>query len=156
MATRIKNFVITYFVAAGSLWGASEAYTYFKGNDLKELIGPSWWFIYFAVPALIAAMVAIFKQEHSGTDKLLQFQKDKFEKEQQEKRKHKIDSLVKEIVEKWRTYGSPIHILTRETDLTEDEQKEIIRRSFLGVGKPESKATEFWPQWLKHKQTLTK
>ncbi len=41
----------------GSVWGVLEAYTYFKGDKLKQLTGSSWILIYIA-PVVLSIIVA--------------------------------------------------------------------------------------------------
>lgn len=49
-----KTFITTYIALVGGIWGFMEAYTYFRGDALKQLLGSSWWLLYYVIPALIA------------------------------------------------------------------------------------------------------
>jgi len=53
-----KLFFGSYITIIAGIWGFLEAYTYFKDNQLKELLGP-YWFVLYGVPVLIALGVAV-------------------------------------------------------------------------------------------------
>ncbi len=40
------KFLGLYIVQAGTLWGLLDGYTYFKGDALKDFLGPYWILIY--------------------------------------------------------------------------------------------------------------
>jgi len=52
-----KLLIITYSTLVGGVWGILEAYTYFRGDSLKRMLGP-YWILLYAMPLLIAASVA--------------------------------------------------------------------------------------------------
>ena len=49
-----KTFITAYISLVGGIWGFVEAYTYFRGDALRQLLGSSWWLLYYVIPALIA------------------------------------------------------------------------------------------------------
>ena len=68
----IWRSLLTSLAIAGSLWGATEAYTYFGGDALKNQIGEYWWIVYIVAPALGGVAVGIYQVFcRQSTDNLL-------------------------------------------------------------------------------------
>ena len=55
----IFKFMGIYIVQVGTIWGFVEGYTYFRGDHLRNLLGP-YWILLYGVPALIALIVTAF------------------------------------------------------------------------------------------------
>jgi ribokinase len=51
-------FIGSYITIVGALWGLLEAYTYFTGDKLKQILGAYWLLILYGVPVVIALWVA--------------------------------------------------------------------------------------------------
>lgn len=51
------TFIASYSAIVGAVWGFLEAYTYFKDEELKQILGPYWLLIY-SVPIIIALCTA--------------------------------------------------------------------------------------------------
>lgn len=60
-------FVGTYIAAVAGLWGVVELYTYFRGEELKNLLGVYWWLMY-CIPIIPAVPVALIKCLHTKND----------------------------------------------------------------------------------------
>ena len=43
---KVLKFFGLYIIQAGTLWGLLDGYTYFKGDALKNFLGPYWLLIY--------------------------------------------------------------------------------------------------------------
>ncbi len=59
--TRIKVLFWTYIALVGSIWGFTEAYTYFTDNRLRVILGNYWMLVFFGCPFLVALVVAVLK-----------------------------------------------------------------------------------------------
>ncbi len=57
--SQIIVFVGVYAGMIASLWGITEAYTYFTGEKLKEFLGASWAFVFYGAPLFVALIVTI-------------------------------------------------------------------------------------------------
>ena len=53
-----QTFFKFYFALVAGVWGFVEAYTYLESDALKQLLGPSWWILYYMLPLPIASLVA--------------------------------------------------------------------------------------------------
>lgn len=53
-----------------SVWGVFEAYTYFKGDQLKRMLGVYWWAIFYVFPLFISLFLSIWVTK---SEKLRQF-----------------------------------------------------------------------------------
>ena len=51
------KFITVYAVQAGTIWGLLEAYTYFKGDALRDYLGQFWILIYI-IPLLTTIFLA--------------------------------------------------------------------------------------------------
>lgn len=58
----IKTIVI-FILQVGALWGLLEGYTYFKGDALKEFLGPYWLLIY--ILPLFTTGYSIFRESRT-------------------------------------------------------------------------------------------
>jgi hypothetical protein len=59
MNTKFKHvlkFLGLYIVQAGTLWGLLDGYTYFKGDALKNFLGPYWILIYI-IPLFTTVLI---------------------------------------------------------------------------------------------------
>lgn len=54
----------SYFTFVAGIWGFLEAYTYFRGDYLREIVGSYWIFIY-SLPLLPAIIIGIVKPNNS-------------------------------------------------------------------------------------------
>jgi hypothetical protein len=75
---RALAIIITaYASTAGLIWGTIEAYTYFEGEELKQLLGNWWPLLFVVVPALVAIITGL-RMRKNGTEEatLVDFQGD--------------------------------------------------------------------------------
>ena len=68
IAKTIFKFMGIYIVQVGTIWGFVEGYTYFKGDHLKNLLGP-YWILLYGVPALIALIATALSSLKSSNSK---------------------------------------------------------------------------------------
>ena len=55
-----KTFFTVYLAIVAGIWGFLEAYTYFEGDSLRELLGPYWLAIY-GLPLFFAFTIAALR-----------------------------------------------------------------------------------------------
>lgn len=55
-----RLFLGSYIGAVGTIWGFTQAYTYFQGEHLKQVMG-SGWILLYAVPLPVALLFALRK-----------------------------------------------------------------------------------------------
>lgn len=53
----IKLLFEAYIGLVASIWGITEVYAYFTGDDLKAILGPNWWLVFYLLPLVIAFLV---------------------------------------------------------------------------------------------------
>jgi len=58
--SRLKVFVIAYAGSIAALWGITEAFTYFTGDELRVFVGSYWWLVFYGMPLIGALLVAVF------------------------------------------------------------------------------------------------
>jgi hypothetical protein len=58
----VVAFLGSYIVLVLGIWGFIEAYTYFEGDHLKQIVGPYWWALY-GVPIPVALCVALWRDK---------------------------------------------------------------------------------------------
>src|SRR6266496_5213515 len=56
-----KTFLTLYLTLVAGIWGFGEAYTYFKDDSLKQILGSKWWIIYYLLPLIGAVLIALSK-----------------------------------------------------------------------------------------------
>jgi hypothetical protein len=66
MYRSIKCFVLTLLSVAGMIWGATEAYTYFTDEALKELLGSYWWLVYYGLPLICGVISSVWCYRKPG------------------------------------------------------------------------------------------
>jgi len=54
-----RNFVAGYLAIVAGIWGLVEAYTYFQGAQLKELLG-DLWLMFYGLPIPVAFILGYF------------------------------------------------------------------------------------------------
>ena len=64
---RIKVFLGIYVGLAASIWGITEAYTYFTGDNLRAVLGSYWWLLFHVFPLVIAALATVFHRPNNRT-----------------------------------------------------------------------------------------
>ncbi|MBI2337409.1 MAG: hypothetical protein HYU97_11685 [Deltaproteobacteria bacterium] len=101
-------------------------------------VGISGVGLYFSRASAKSSEISARASEHSAeiTRSALDFEQSKHKESKQEERKRFIDGLIKEAVEKWKTFGNAENIINRYPDLVDEEKEEIRQRSRRGVGKP--------------------
>jgi hypothetical protein len=57
-----KTFFLSYVTLVAGIWGFIEAYTYFQGACLKQLLGP-YWVLLYTLPLPVAFIVALAKHK---------------------------------------------------------------------------------------------
>lgn len=77
----------------------------------------------------------------------LSFQRQTYENEQSDRREERLSLLAKEAITNWPTYGSLVPILTREKDLSAEEQEDLARRVYSGLSRSEEDALSAVRQW---------
>ncbi len=58
-------FLASYVTMIGALWGCVEAFTYFTGERLREVLGLYWPLAFYGLPLLVAA-IAVFVIPETG------------------------------------------------------------------------------------------
>ncbi|GJL69647.1 MAG: hypothetical protein NPIRA06_22820 [Nitrospirales bacterium] len=77
----------------------------------------------------------------------LSFQRQTYANEQSDRREERLSLLAKEAIINWPTYGSLVPILTREKDLSAEEQEDLARRVYSGLSRSEEDALSAVRQW---------
>lgn len=52
------TLVPTYIVVITAEWSLVQAYTYFKGDSLKTIVGDNWVMLFYTIPLIIAICIA--------------------------------------------------------------------------------------------------
>src|SRR6266508_3915474 len=64
-----KTFLTLYLTLVAGIWGFGEAYTYFKDDSLKQILGSTWWIIYYLLPLIGAVLIALSKKCKRGAQR---------------------------------------------------------------------------------------
>jgi hypothetical protein len=59
----VVNIVVATGLTISAFWGAVEAFTYFGGDWLKNLLGPFWIIIFLAIPT-VYSMYVVYLESH--------------------------------------------------------------------------------------------
>lgn len=62
-----KPFFTVYLALVAGIWRFVEAYTYFKGDTLKQLLGSNWWLYYYVLPLFIAFSIGTLRNAKEET-----------------------------------------------------------------------------------------
>ena len=88
----LKEFVSGTLATASLLWGSTEAYTYFRGDELKVMVGEYWVGLYLILPCIVGVFVSMrarrMNREFRENDELSEEELEWF-------RSHAIDRISK-------------------------------------------------------------
>lgn len=66
MIAIIAKALIIYIIQVGSLWGALEGYTYFKGDALKSTLG-EFWILMYILPVFTTLLYILWQRKNIQT-----------------------------------------------------------------------------------------
>jgi len=67
MKKNIKILLKSYLTTVTGTWGFLEAYSYFRGEDLKIILGIYWWAVIYIFPFVVSILVFLKSTDRTST-----------------------------------------------------------------------------------------
>jgi uncharacterized protein YfaQ (DUF2300 family) len=117
----------------------------------------SFWALYWSRRSAMAAekSAAAAETNTAIANDALELAKQKTLHEKTQARVTRLDGLVREAIDGWRSKGSLHEIVDREPSLTDDEIDQLVRRVFASLGKPTEKAERCLADLLERRRLLS-